>query len=68
MKDGWEKRFDEMWFSPNSTIMNWSGLFKEQSFIESLFGLGGWRSTIAQSLKKELANLVKSFIKSEEKV
>ena len=65
MKKGWKKRFDKMWFAPDSTIMNWSGLFKEQSFIEKLFGTGEWRNNTEEHLKKDVGDLVKSFIEYE---
>ena len=53
----WQGEFDEMWYDPQSTIMNWEGLFRKQS----------WRDgdrNIEDSLKKDLAEvMVKPFIK-----
>lgn len=65
MKKGWENRFDKLWFDPESTILNWDGLFKERSLAEKLVGLGEWRGSIGNTLKEELSVLIKSFIKSE---
>lgn len=55
MKKGWEKRFDARWFAKpeETTIMNWEGLFKDES-------MGNY-------LKTELANIVKEFIYEESK-
>lgn len=71
MKKGWEKRFDEMWFAPKgeTTIMDWTGLINNTE-IRGFFGLGsvlfGYSAYENERvLKEELANLIKSFIKSE---
>lgn len=68
MKKGWEKRFDEMWFDSESTIMNWSGLIKgDESIFDQIFGSYRSAKEIELSLKRELATFVKDFIKRESK-
>ena len=70
MKKGWEKRFDKMWFAKpeDTTVMNWEGLFQERTWTEKILGIREWRNTIEQSLKEQLADMIKDFIKSEEAV
>lgn len=70
MKKGWEKRFDEMWYDPMTTLTNWSGLFKEPGIVEqvvgSIMGVHSYSaSETEQMLKKSVGDFIKIWIKSE---
>lgn len=66
MKKGWEKRFDAMWFAPKgeTTLMDWTGLIKDtRSWLFP--SMGNSAENTERYLKESLANMIKSFIKSE---
>lgn len=66
MKKDWEKRFDEMWFAPKdkTTLMDWTGLIKNtESWLFP--SIGNSAKENERMLKESLAQLIKSFIKSE---
>lgn len=68
MKKGWEKRFDEWWFVPkeHTTIMNWEGLIADTRapwWMPDPYGHSAEDNELY--LKKELATLIKAFIKDE---
>ena len=62
-----KKRFEKIWYAPpdETTIMNWEGLFKERSFMETLSGLGEWRRGFAESFKKQLGDFIWSIFETE---
>jgi gas vesicle protein len=57
-----KKEFETFWFDSQSTIMNWEGLFKEQTFIDRIMGIGDWRANIEQHLKKYLFDFIWDFL------
>lgn len=62
-KDNWEKQWKDMWYSPGSTMFNWSGWFQDDGIVQRVFGTYMSAKDKERLLKKSLEEFLFDYIK-----